>query len=329
MTVSTTFRIAARTILELGAELISSDGVALYELMKNAVDADSKNVRISIYISLRQPRYGAIIERIDEMSAAFRQHRRSPSKSEELATVRRIQGEIADALEKKAPKRGQDLYSNLIVPVRSLDALRQSLTEFYDQANWITVSDQGEGMSLEDLIEIYLTIGTRSRQRTKAEVVKRRGRAYLGDKGVGRLSTMRLGGLLSVRTSKAGERRINALDIDWDRFSHDSDELLEDIQVQPRLGAKKDDQSGSGTTVRIRRLRSDWTEDKFKTVIVDEFSRIVDPFESKKANRLVRLYYNVERHHVPEMERRLLRWRMRNVEPRIVLKKVARYCEGE
>ena len=211
MTAPTTFRIAARTILELGAELISSDGVALYELMKNAVDADSKNVRISIHISLRQPKYAAIVERIDEMATAFRQHKGSANRTDELASVRRIQGEIIDALEKNAPKRAQDLYSKLIVPSRSLGALRQSLMEFYDQANWITVSDHGEGMSLEDLVEIYLTIGTRSRQRTRAEAVKVRGRAYLGDKGVGRLSTMRLGGLLSVRTSKAGERRINAL----------------------------------------------------------------------------------------------------------------------
>ena len=35
------FKIAARTLLHLGGELISSDGVALYELIKNAFDAGS------------------------------------------------------------------------------------------------------------------------------------------------------------------------------------------------------------------------------------------------------------------------------------------------
>jgi hypothetical protein len=34
-----TFNIKARVLLELGAELISSDGIALYELIKNSVDA--------------------------------------------------------------------------------------------------------------------------------------------------------------------------------------------------------------------------------------------------------------------------------------------------
>ena len=40
------FKVAARTILELGAELISSDAVALYELVKNSVDAESEWVRL-------------------------------------------------------------------------------------------------------------------------------------------------------------------------------------------------------------------------------------------------------------------------------------------
>lgn len=33
------FRITARTVLELGAELISSDIIAFYELIKNGFDA--------------------------------------------------------------------------------------------------------------------------------------------------------------------------------------------------------------------------------------------------------------------------------------------------
>ena len=35
------FKVAAGTVLERGAELISSDAVAIYELVKNAIDARS------------------------------------------------------------------------------------------------------------------------------------------------------------------------------------------------------------------------------------------------------------------------------------------------
>jgi len=47
------FRITARTVLELGSELISSDIIAFYELIKNGFDAQSKNgveVRFDIVV---------------------------------------------------------------------------------------------------------------------------------------------------------------------------------------------------------------------------------------------------------------------------------------
>ena len=36
------FKVTARTVLELGSELISSDAIAFYELIKNGIDAKSK-----------------------------------------------------------------------------------------------------------------------------------------------------------------------------------------------------------------------------------------------------------------------------------------------
>src|SRR5262245_35317936 len=42
------FRFAARVIAQLGAELISSDDIAVYELIKNAFDAGSKRVKLEI-----------------------------------------------------------------------------------------------------------------------------------------------------------------------------------------------------------------------------------------------------------------------------------------
>src|SRR6187402_1960550 len=48
------FKVAARTLLHLGAELISSDAVALYELIKNAFDANSRRgVFIDVVVRLR------------------------------------------------------------------------------------------------------------------------------------------------------------------------------------------------------------------------------------------------------------------------------------
>src|ERR1041384_2203308 len=60
------FQIAARTLLELGAELIGSDGAALYELVKNAVDASiqlrTPRVRIRIQNVFSHARYLQALE---------------------------------------------------------------------------------------------------------------------------------------------------------------------------------------------------------------------------------------------------------------------------
>ena len=46
------FRVSARTILQLGGELISSDGIAFYELIKNAVDAGAKKIHVEVRMQL-------------------------------------------------------------------------------------------------------------------------------------------------------------------------------------------------------------------------------------------------------------------------------------
>jgi hypothetical protein len=52
------FRVNARTVLELGSELISSDIIAFYELIKNAFDAGSTTgAVISFDIVLRRNAY--------------------------------------------------------------------------------------------------------------------------------------------------------------------------------------------------------------------------------------------------------------------------------
>src|SRR5262245_52499328 len=46
------FRVTARTVLQLGAELISSDSIAFYELIKNAVDAGSPKAFVQVVVRL-------------------------------------------------------------------------------------------------------------------------------------------------------------------------------------------------------------------------------------------------------------------------------------
>ena len=46
------FKVDARTIFHLGAELISSDAIAFYELIKNAFDAGSAKIHIDVVVRI-------------------------------------------------------------------------------------------------------------------------------------------------------------------------------------------------------------------------------------------------------------------------------------
>src|ERR1700680_2904755 len=250
------FRIAARTLLHLGAELISSDGVALYELVKNAFDARSKRVVIGIVRSHKDLPEHLSMSLLDENAAD------TENVSDDVR-----QG-ILGLIDATAP--GFDKLSASLRAVEKMGSLRRLVRG----ANAIVVEDWGEGMSLADLNDVYLIIGTRSRlkePRTKEQPV-------LGEKGLGRLAVMRLGNNVRVITSRAGEKQWNVLDIDWSIFSHASDAMLEEIEVKPYQGDRKAEQSLSGTRIEISALNEAWTEQKLRDIAAGEISRLMDPF---------------------------------------------------
>lgn len=258
------FQIAARMILELGAELISSDAVALYELMKNAVDAGSETTSVHVQVVLLRSDYDAALEAVSARVA--------------VATV---QANIRDKIVDSAPKTARDRFVHALQR-HDGDRItfRRALKRAYREENWIKVIDAGCGMSAEALKRDFLTIGTRSRRKLKVSRLGRpleAGQNLLGDKGVGRLSAMRLGDRLSVVTTECGEPSWNELHIDWNRFSHGSDAKLGDIAVAPEPGEEKDDPAVSGTVVTVSALRSDWDVGIFRKLVEEQFSRIVDP----------------------------------------------------
>jgi len=287
------FQITARTLLELGAELISSDAVALYEIVKNSVDAGSPTVRITVEEILPHSRYQQALEAIDETKIP-------------LSSIRQdIESWLTDDGPAIAKRR---LLAALDNAGKSRNVFREALIEAANETNFIEIVDEGEGMSLRDLNDVYLMIGTRSRRREKLawnQDGKDPSRVFLGDKGVGRLSVMRLGHRLEITTSKTNETHWNRLEIDWREFSHESDALLHEIPVSPKKGGRKDDPGQSGTTIRISDLRTDWDRKKFGSLVNTEFARMVDPFDRRRANRLFRISYNGEHVTLPQIAKRL------------------------
>ena len=297
------FRVSARTILHLGSELISSDGIAFYELIKNALDARSPEVRVDVLYRLEHRVYDATMRVLGEI-------RDDPD-----WTGPATNDEAVDSPRRDWRSQRQAALDGLVPEAQGVDALRAEINgartrsaflEALRGANQIEISDDGEGMSMNILEQVYLTIGTSHR----ADQKRRRRHlpptpagsdggpgVILGEKGLGRLSAMRLGDRVMVVTGQSGSRHWNQLEIDWNDFADAADLDLQSVDVSPTEGdAKRRDQSG--TLIRISALRAEWSSEKLETLAVEQFSKLVDPFDSN-ARLPLRLTFNGDQVAIP------------------------------
>jgi signal transduction histidine kinase len=108
-----------------------------------------------------------------------------------------------------------------------------------------------------------------------------------------------------VRTTRASDSNWNLLAIDWSDFSHERDQRVESIPVDPELGDRKEDPSTSGTTIRIENLSADWDLVRFTELLDGKISRFVDPFEKGLANKLIEARHNGQRVMIPAVPKAL------------------------
>ena len=143
------FRVTARTILHMGSELISSDGVAFYELIKNSLDAMSPEVRIDVVQRIDFETYDTILRRL-------RERRDLDEHSDVLLNgsartwedLRRL---AVDAVDREAPN-AEALVNRLMHTTT-----RAEFSRLIREANYIEIDDDGEGMSAKTLVDAYLT----------------------------------------------------------------------------------------------------------------------------------------------------------------------------
>lgn len=290
------FRVAARTILELGAELISSDSVAIYEIVKNAIDAQSPDgVSLELCVTLPHNHYVDILADLD--SAISRK-----AESEAPGILASINAAI---LNSAPPDRRQSFLKEL-EGATTLKDIKAGLRRGYESNNWIEFRDSGHGMSKKDLLEAYLLIGTPARRTHVASALSSGQKSpYLGEKGVGRLSAMRLGSRLRVTTACVEDTNLNILEVDWTQFEDDT-KLLEDIPVAPRIGPKKPTASYQGTVIHVSNLQAGWSPKRIQEIATLELSRLWDPFSARKRRFRVAVYFNGDRVDIPRLDRAIL-----------------------
>lgn len=151
--------------------------------------------------------------------------------------------------------------------------------------SYISISDNGIGMSFEDIRDKWMVIGTSSKRRSPLSP-KPFERKCVGEKGIGRFAVDKLGDKLCITTKKEGEDNWLSVNIDWKEYYHQSGEingatkLFTDIENEYTL-SHADDQSASGTTLLVNEARDAW-EKKDIIRLLREASRIVSPFDDSR-----------------------------------------------
>ncbi|MXZ55931.1 MAG: ATP-binding protein [Gammaproteobacteria bacterium] len=202
-----TFQPRARLLQLLGDELIGSPRLAVFELVKNAYDADADSVQVTI-------------RDIDQSEAT------------------------------------------------------------------IVVSDDGIGMTLATIRDIWLIPGHDHRERQrKAGLRTEKKRLPLGEKGLGRFAAHKLGDEISLVT-KASNSLECFLSIDWAHVVRQG--ALSDVTVNVRERKPQVFKgSSTGTILTISKLRQKWTRGDIRrlhrqiTSISSPFSRRADEFSAQ------------------------------------------------
>lgn len=288
------FRVNARTVLHLGSELISSDGIAIYELIKNALDANSSEVRIDIVCRIDFAVTDLILRKLGERRNRSQWTMDEPTRPK--ADWRTLRNNALASIDSDAPQAAK-----LAEKIQSSTSKR-SFVACIREANYMTIEDKGDGMSLETLDDVYLTIGTsnrvhqRSRQRATRSATGSTN-VILGEKGLGRLSAMRLGDYVAVVTGQRGNLNWNRLEINWNRFAEAADEDIGSVSIIPEVSEEKD-KDKQGTVIRIEALSSDWSFNKLQDLARDHLSKLVDPFSAETLP--LRMSFNDRKVQLPE-----------------------------
>jgi signal transduction histidine kinase len=139
----------------------------------------------------------------------------------------------------------------------------------------ILITDRGCGMTRKQIDKGWLTISHSEKRdlKEKKKITEKFNRAYQGDKGLGRLSSMKLGRILKIITSVDGVNGI-CITLDWDKFQSGCtlDEVPLRVEVLNNLPV--------GTTIEIVELSSlqHWQGEQAGSRIQSRLSSLLDPF---------------------------------------------------
>jgi signal transduction histidine kinase len=160
--------------------------------------------------------------------------------------------------------------------------------KFKNTKGHIVIEDNGHGMSYNDIISrwLFISVSHKREMKQKGEVTKK-DRTPLGDKGLGRLSTQRLGYILEMYSCIEEETKLHHVAFDWRHFTENSS--LESVNTNYEETQKTAKKHGTKLIISDLRNADIWTAeagDKFR----GQLSKLIFPFKEK---RPFNIYLNI------------------------------------
>ncbi|EYC52947.1 hypothetical protein AZ34_14540 [Hylemonella gracilis str. Niagara R] len=253
---TTSLKVSAHVLVQLGSELVTDVDQALLECVKNAYDADSPGCRIEI-------------------------DTRDAGEIHETATAEKLLG-FSEASEGVQVVLYDDQGKRIDGPngsVRKLDP-QATIHRHLHYMGKVSIEDSGDGISPEKIASSWLVISG-SAKRSDGQGPKKatnKGRTPLGDKGLGRLGTMKLGDILEVESATSADMPLTVAHFRW----QDCQSAVTVDKVPVFTQTRENTKRFKGTRINIYGLKDlpDWRRTKRIEELARTLARLVSPFES-------------------------------------------------
>lgn len=159
---------------------------------------------------------------------------------------------------------GRQLISSPIVAVSELvknsydadaDNIDVMFTGLFSDTPSLSIVDDGEGMTYDDITKKWLMVGTDNKVHNP---ITPKGRRKLGEKGIGRFSVERLAKRITIETTKQGFDYSLSFSIDWESYESQTGEFSD---IKHKIFKNSCNPNSSGTKIILLGLRDIWDEE--------------------------------------------------------------------
>ena len=184
---------------------------------------------------------------------------------------------------------GQDLITSDNIAIlelvkNSYDAHATKVLITFEE-NAITISDNGKGMTLDDIQNKWLFVGysAKSDGTEDASYRSKFKRNFAGAKGIGRISCDRLGSEVWLTTKSEYSSTVEVIHVDWNRFEKSLKKEFDKIPIEHESRTEDyifPEGSSVGTELRITGFRPEtpeWTRDRI-TDLKKSLEKMINPF---------------------------------------------------